>query len=115
MTATDRKAAPPPARFGDQALDRELRTLRAEVERLAALPSAAGRVITGVELADGVATPIAHGQGRPLVWVRESCPRGAITTGRVVEVTDSGYDPARYVILKASGFGATITVSVEVR
>lgn len=65
----------------------------------------------GVELADGVATPIAHNLGRrAFVWV--SPARGASTSGRIEEVRDGSYDMTKYVVLKATGFGATVLVDV---
>jgi len=84
------------------------------IVELQALPATAMRVLPGIQLADGVPTPIAHGLGRRPRWVRESCPRGGSTVGSVIEVRDGSYNPDRYVVLQADGWGATITVDVVV-
>jgi hypothetical protein len=41
--------------------------------------------------------------------------RDATATGRIVEVRSADYDRAQYVVLKATGHGATITVDIEVK
>lgn len=84
------------------------------IVELQATPGAQLQVVTGITLEDGVETPVAHQLGRPPQWVRESCVRGASTVGLVEEVRDGAFDPAKYVVLKASGFGATITCSLAV-
>lgn len=62
-------------------------------------------------LADGIPTAIPHGLGRRAsVWT--SPPRGAVSTGRIEEVRDGSHDAAKYVVLKATGWGASITVDV---
>lgn len=71
-------------------------------------------VIANVVLSDGAVTLIPHKLGRAPRWVRESCPRGALTTGRVEEVRSGGYDRSKYVALQATGWGAPITVDVAV-
>lgn len=77
--------------------------------------AAAGlKVIAGIQLADGVNTPIPHGLGRAARWVAPSAVRGASTTGRIEEVRDSVYDRERVVVLKATDWGATVTVDVLV-
>ncbi len=102
---------------------RELADPDAEIVRrnhadgIAALQKAAASipvVIAEVTLADGVETPVAHRLGRKPLWVRESCPRGATATGRVVEVRTGSYDRAKVVVLQATGWGATITVDLLV-
>jgi hypothetical protein len=103
-----------PTRFADPELDRVLRELREEVDRLAALPAAGAVVVADVELADGKETPVPHGLGRPARWARESCVRGASSTGRVEEVRSDAYDRAQFVVLKATGWGATITCDLAV-
>lgn len=94
--------------------DRANRNHEERLRSLEQAPSALLDVIPSVALKDGVATPIAHKLGRPARWVRESCVRGAATTGRVEEVRSGQYDRREYVVLKATGFGATITVDVAV-
>lgn len=92
--------------------------MRRELERklaeLIGLPCTSLEVIENVSLEDGVATPVPHKLGRPAKWARESCVTGAVTSGVVTRVTDTAYDQARYVVLQADGFGATVSCSVVV-
>jgi hypothetical protein len=69
--------------------------------------------IVEVTLADGVETTVAHGLGRAprMLWI--SPPRGATSTGRIDEIR-GGTRRADVVVLKATGWGATITVDVAV-
>jgi hypothetical protein len=78
------------------------------------LPFSSARVISDVSLADGVVTPVSHGLGRLPLWVRESCVRGAASTGRIEEVRDGSVDRRKQIALKATGWGATVTVDVVV-
>lgn len=65
----------------------------------------------GLELADGIATPVPHSLGRRvLVWT--SAVRGAVSTGRIEEVRDGSYDYRQFIVLKASDWGASITIDV---
>jgi hypothetical protein len=83
----------------------------AELQRL---PFAGARLAKAdVVLADGAATAIPHGLGRR-VYVWHSPPRGAAATGRIEELRDGSYDPSKYVVLKATGWGASIVVDVYV-
>lgn len=100
--------------LGDPVAERVRQDHAAAITELQGLPAVNLRIIPDVELADGVATPVAHGLGRPARWVRESCPRNPSTSGRVEEVRTGSHDRNRYVVLKASGFGATVTVDVAV-
>src|SRR5262245_3708217 len=70
-------------------------------------------VIKDVVLANNVRTPVPHGLGRAPSWIKESCIRGSVTIGAVVEFRD-GVDRASRVEIAASGFGATITVDLLV-
>lgn len=76
-------------------------------------PLVVAGVIYDVALADGVATPVAHGMGRR-VAAFPSAPRGAVSAGYIVETRSGTHDPSKYVVLTANGFGATITVDLEV-
>lgn len=62
-------------------------------------------------LADGVATPIAHGLGRR-AFVLLSPVRGATATGRIEEIRDGSHDSTKFAVLKATGFGGPVTVDV---
>lgn len=98
--------------------DENAEIVRLEHERkiveMQKLPAAALVPLGSLELADGIERPIPHPLGRrAFVW--HSPPRGAVTSGRIEEVRASGGpDPAKYVVLKATGWGATITVDVAV-
>lgn len=89
------------------------------IKELQTSPAAAMRVIQGVTLKDGVTTPIAHKLGRAPVWhgtshVRASSSGVTLTAGVIQEVNDSAYDPAKFLTIVASGFGADVVVNVAV-
>ena len=67
---------------------------------------------TGVELQDGVAKKLKHGLGRRYREVYVTPPKGPVSTGRIEELTPT--DPTKEVWLKATGYGATVTVNVRV-
>lgn len=77
-------------------------------------PLASARVIQGVELESGAETPVAHGLGRRPRIVLVSPPRDPSSTGRIEEIRSSDHDRTSVVALKASGWGATITVDLLV-
>lgn len=82
---------------------------------LARLPLASAIVLPGVVLADGVETAVLHGLGRLPKFLSVSVPRGGPSSGGLVqEIRASGstHDPRQRAVLKASGWGATITVDV---
>ena len=95
-------------------LERIRRNLRDAVRELQKLWSASAKIAKAdLVLVDGIPTAIPHGLGRKaFVWV--SPPRGASSSGRIEEVRDGTYDPAKYVVIKATGWGASITVDVAV-
>lgn len=101
-------------KLADPDADRARRELEGAIREMQRLPATAMHVIEGVELRDGVETPVGHRLGRIPLFVRESCPRDATTTGRVVEIRSTRYDRSKVVVLKATGWGATITVDVMV-
>lgn len=70
-------------------------------------------VIKDVVLANNTRTPVAHRLGRAPSWIKESCVRGSITVGCVVELRDSA-DRTQVVEIAASGYGATITIDLLV-
>jgi hypothetical protein len=71
------------------------------------------RIIRDVTLADGIATPVAHGLGVAAFAIL-SPPRGPIAAGWIEEVRDGGHDRTKYVVLKANSYGATVTVDLVV-
>ena len=111
--------APIVPRLASPDAERASRSLVDSVRELQALPAASAKIVAGVALADGVDTTIAHGLGRAPVWIRESTPRSATptalgATGRVQEIRDGKYDRRKIIVLRASGWGATILVDLEV-
>jgi len=96
------------------AAERVRRSHAQAIKDLAALPSSSMKVIADVQLLDGVPTPVAHTLGRAPTFVRESAPRGAASSGRIDEIRDGTVDRSVYVLLKATGWGATIIVDVQV-
>ena len=71
-----------------------------------------------VLFADGTEVTIRHQLGRAPTMVIVSPVRGATTSGRIVESTTyaSGLpiDRSKYIVLVASGFGATVRAEVAV-
>lgn len=100
------------ARLADEASERVRRNHEERIVELQRLPGASLTAIQDVELEDGVETPVAHGLGRKPLMVFVSPPRGPSTTGMVVEVRGAPHDRSKVVVLKASGFGATVYVDV---
>jgi hypothetical protein len=103
-----------PVKLADEPTERVRRNHHDAIAEQQRLPSARARFIKDVALADGIATPIAHGLGQP-AFVTHSPPRGPSTSGRIEEVRDGTQDRAKYVVLMASGYGATVTVDLEVK
>ena len=78
------------------------------------------RVVKDVRIADNNFVLIHHRLGRKAEFVTHSPPRGAITAGIISEAR--GNDPSgrpmdatQVVCLVANGYGAAVTVDVEVR
>lgn len=107
-------SSPSTPRAADPLLEEIRRTHEDKIRELQKLPAAELRPIAGVKLKDGVATPVPHGLGRVPLFVRESCPRGAVTAGMVSEVRDGSVDRRAYVVLMATGYGADIVVDLVV-
>lgn len=85
------------------------------IRELQEAPFVKAQVVENQKLADGVSTTIAHKLGRVPKWVCPSAPRGATTAGVIIDMSrESGIDRTKYVALKATGYGATITIDVAV-
>lgn len=73
------------------------------------------KVIPDVSLPDATVVQVAHGLGRAPSIVKISTPRGAASAGYINELRDgTSGDRSKTIALKASGYGATITVDIEV-
>lgn len=108
------KHTSPVARVLDGEVGKLARDHHEKIVALQRMPAAELGVLAGVQLADGVETPVAHGLGRAPKFVRESCVRGAISVGCVNHMPSTSHDPKQYVVLRADGFGATITCDLVV-
>lgn len=88
------------------------RARREHVDAIRELQKLQPSIVQDVTLSDGVAKEIPHGLGRAPRIVVVSVPRGATSTGRIVE-SRTGVDRTKAVKLTATGHGSTITVDVE--
>lgn len=100
---------PVPAR-APGAPERQLADHRRALDDLQRDPMLNSRTIE-VNLANGVATKVRHGLGRPFTNYYLSAPRGAVAAGYVAE---SAGDDGAEVVLTANGFGATVTYRMTV-
>lgn len=107
-------SAPSTPRAPDPLLEQIRLAHEAKIVELQRLPAAGLGVVNDIELVDGVPKAVPHKLGRVPTFVKESCVRGAVSAGYVAELRDGSVDRTKYVLLKASGFGATITVDVQV-
>lgn len=101
---------PLPLKLDDEKAERVRRSHEAALLELQARPASGERIVT-VSLADGKATPVAHGLGRAPIMVTPSIVRGAASAGYIVETRDG--DRTKAVTLTANGYGATVTLEVS--
>jgi len=101
-------------RVADPETDRVLRDHHRLLVELLALVMAGARIVPDVVLADATDTTVAHGLGRPARWVQASCARNGTTGGTVLEVRSGTVDRNEFVVLRAVGFGATVTLDLLV-
>jgi hypothetical protein len=101
-------------KLDDEKTERGRRTHQEALAELQRLRAARANVIEDVTLVDGVATAIPHRLGVK-AFATHTPPRGASSSGRIEEVRDGTVDRTKYVVLKATGWGATITLDVEVK
>lgn len=85
------------------------------IEALQRIPAASAKTLSNVSLANGASTFVPHGLGRTPTMVKPSMPRGASSSGYIVEIRDNSYDRTKQLKLQANGYGATITVDIEVQ
>lgn len=100
--------------LGDPIAEEVRRNHERCIRELQQAPAAAAVLVEGVSLQSGVATSIPHTLGRAPRMITVSPVRGAAASGRIEE-TRNGVDRSKAIILTATGFGATITVDVEVK
>lgn len=109
-----RHVPPITLKLADDNAERIRRAHHDAIRTLQESPASSMVVIKDVTLTDGTATPISHGLGRVPIWVCPSPPRGATSTGRIEEIRDGSARREQQVILKATGWGATITIDLAV-
>lgn len=100
-------------RLDDEGADRVARNLDQRVRELGAVRIAQGILIEDVDLADATEVTVNHGLGRFAKWIvcRLLNPS---TSGRIEEVVSGSIDRKNALALKASGYGATVTVDLWV-
>lgn len=103
-------------RFSDPEVEAAHRDTHEAVRELqTVVEKRTGDVISDITLIDSTPTPVAHRLGRPPKFVGPSVVRGATAAGFITEVRNSAYDRSRVIVLQATGYGATITLDVEVK
>lgn len=100
----------------DPEVDRVLRDHARCLTELQKLIAAGARIIPNVVLADGVSTPVSHKLGRSPLIVLPSAVRGttALTGGVVHEVQSTSFDRRDILVLRATGYGASVTADIMV-
>jgi hypothetical protein len=99
----------------DADADRVARSHGRAITELQGLIAAGARLVENIELPDATDVPVHHGLGRPPRWVGPSPARGtALTGGAVLEQRSASFDRNDVVVLRAVGFGATITLDLLV-
>lgn len=102
-------------RLSDDLAETVRRTHERAINELQALPAASAQIISDVTLPDATVVQVPHGLGRRPRIVLVSPPRNATSAGRIDEIRDGNADRSKFVVLKATGFTATITVDLEVK
>lgn len=98
---------------GDAALDANTRGLLDMIKQLQDVALLRGRLIAGVELANAADVDIQHLLGRSWQgWIVVDTT-GAAAAGRI-DGTTAAYDASTLLRLRATGYGATITVALWV-
>lgn len=105
-------SAPITPRLPDIDSERVRREHDAKITELQKLPATSLTVIAAQALADSVITLVGHPLGRPPAFVACSPPRGPSSSGRIEEIRDGSFDRTKFIALKATGWGATVTVDV---
>jgi hypothetical protein len=102
-----------PARIpvGDRDVERALDEIRNAHIALARDPFINARTFE-VTLPDATTVRVRHKLGRAFTNYSLSAPKGAVTSGRIEELTPD--DPSAEIWLEANGYGATVTVRMTV-
>jgi len=102
----------PRATTGIESVDAVIEQIRTRLNELAGDPRASRRTLSGVTLNNGSVTLIRHGLGKRWSGYQITAQRGATAAGYINY--QSGADEDKYLRLLASGFGAALTVDIEV-
>lgn len=102
-------------RFSDELAERVRRNFSDQIRELQNAPALTSEFLRGVSLPAGATTLIAHRLGRPPVMITLSPIQGSSTPGVIEEVLSTSVDRTKFIQLRASGYGATITVDVELK
>jgi hypothetical protein len=108
-----------PVTLKDETAERARRNHAERIDELQSVPIVRGKLIAGVSLPDGDEVSIHHGLGRrasvfPAVPLQGDF---TATNGRLLDITllrSDKVDVRQYSVLKASGFGGTLTLDVWV-
>lgn len=103
------------SKLTDATAERVRRSQHEAIQELQGKPAATAEIKNDVVLPDSAIVLVAHGLGRRPRIVLVSPPRGPIAIGIIEERVVENPDRTRYVALKASGMGTTVTVDVEVK
>ncbi len=99
-------------RLADKDSEQARRVLVDAVLELQATPAAQANYVTGLALADGVITNVDHGLEREPLMLFVSPPRGPTSKGMIEEIRTTVTDRAKTVLLRATGYTATVVVDV---
>lgn len=103
-----------PRIVNDPESDRVLRDHARCITDLQKLIAAGARVIADVVFADATDTPITHKLGREPLVVIPGAPRGTGLTGGAIYEVLTTQDRRDIIVLRATGYGASVTADVLV-
>lgn len=107
--------APVSIALDDPDAERVRRSVEDAILELQGMPCASTVIVQDVSLPDATEVVVPHRLGRRPRIVLVSPPRSPSTSGRIEEIRTGSHDRTKVVVLKASGFGATVTVDVEAK
>lgn len=106
--------APIDVELEDREAERVRRNFEERIKQLANRPAFSLEPLGEVTLVDGTDKVVEHKLGRLPTQIITSPVRGAVSTGRIEEMRDSARDRTKVIVLKATGWGATIKTDVTV-
>lgn len=97
----------------DVAEERARRVHEQRIDQLQKAPLAQARLLRDVLLTNGVNTAVAHGLGRRASVFLSQPREFSSTIGTITEQRVDDIDPRRFVVLRATGWGGSSTVLVD--